>query len=108
MKSLLRLINVTVNTFLNILMMASHPAGEVLCFLGCLGIGWLVDPGMSEKLDFSVIFAVIMTVSTMMVARCRDSGSRRCQRWVYKQSDLLSNRANIEEKLHSLDYCKQA
>jgi hypothetical protein len=27
--------------------------------------GWLFDPGMSEKLDFSVIFAVIMTVSNV-------------------------------------------
>jgi hypothetical protein len=41
MKSLLGLVNLTVNTFLKSLMMASHPAGEVLCFLGCLGIGWL-------------------------------------------------------------------
>jgi hypothetical protein len=79
--------------------------------LGLVGCGWLLDPGMSEKLDFSVIFAVIMTMSTMMVARCRDAAIQgqelRCQRWVYKQSNPLSNRANIEEKLHSLDYCKQ-
>jgi hypothetical protein len=79
--------------------------------LGLVGCGWLLDPGMSEKLDFSVnFFAVIMTVSTMMMV-ARDvaipgqmMSAEMCL--TYKQSDPLSNRANIEEKLHSLDYCK--
>jgi hypothetical protein len=66
---------------------------------------------MSEKLDFRLIFCghYDRVNDDDGCARRRDSGSNDVSRdaYTYKQSDPLSNRANIEEKLHSLDYCKQ-